>query len=132
MATEHSALHKSPKFSLRARLRSFVYAGGGIVSFFRFEHNAQLHLVATVLVIIVSMVLGVSKAEAIAIIFSIALVWITEMINTAIEKAMDFQTLEIHPLIKQIKDLAAGAVLVAALAAVVVGSVIFIPKLLAL
>jgi diacylglycerol kinase len=60
----------------------------------------------------------------------IGLVWVTEILNTCIEKAMDVITIEHHPQIKIIKDLAAGAVLIAALVAVIVGSFIFIPKFL--
>lgn len=123
---------KAPSFSWKARLKSFVYAWEGIVSFFRWEHNAQIHLAITFLVLILSVTLGVNKWEAIAVVFSIAFVWVTEMINTAIEKTMDFISMERHPQIKLIKDIAAGTVLIAALAAVIVGSFIFIPKLTAL
>ena len=119
-------------FSWKARLKSFVYAWEGIVSFFRREHNAQIHLAATVLVLVLSVTLGVNKWEAIAVVFSIALVWITEMVNTAIEKTMDFISSEKHPQIKLVKDISAGAVLIASIAAVIVGCFIFIPKLIAL
>jgi diacylglycerol kinase (ATP) len=115
-------------FSVKERLKSFVYAGEGIIRFFRTEHNAQIHLAATALVIILAFVVKVSKTETVAIIFAIASVWITEMLNTAIEKAMDFISLERHPEIKRVKDLAAGAVLVAAMAAIIVGCMVFIPK----
>jgi len=104
----------------------------GIVSFFRSEHNAQVHLVITFLVLVLSVTLGVNKWEAIAVVFSIAFVWIAEMFNTAIEKAMDFISTEKHSQIKLIKDISAGAVLIASIAAVIVGCFIFIPKLIAL
>ncbi|HTM91112.1 MAG TPA: diacylglycerol kinase family protein [Flavisolibacter sp.] len=123
---------KAPSFSWKARLKSFVYAWEGIVSFFRWEHNAQIHLVITFLVLVLSVTLGVIKWEAIAVVFSIAFVWVAEMVNTAIEKTIDFVSMERDPQIKLIKDIAAGAVLIASLAAVVVGLFIFIPKLLAL
>jgi diacylglycerol kinase (ATP) len=123
---------KAPSFSWKARLKSFVYAWEGIVSFFRWEQNAQIHLVITFLVLVLSVTLGVSNWEAIAVVFSIAFVWVAEMINTAIEKTIDFVSMERHPQIKLIKDIAAGAVLVASLTAVIVGSFIFIPKLIAL
>ena len=122
----------APAFSWKARLKSFVYAWEGIVSFFRWEHNAQIHLAITFLVLVLSVTLGVNKWEAISVVFSIAFVWIAEMFNTAIEKAMDFITLEKHPQIKLIKDISAGAVLIAAIAAVIVGCFIFIPKLIML
>jgi diacylglycerol kinase (ATP) len=122
----------APSFSWKARLKSFVYAWEGIVSFFRKEHNAQIHLAATVLVLVLSVTLGINKWEAIAVVFSIAFVWITEMINTAIEKTIDFISIEKHPQIKLVKDIAAGAVLIASIAAVIVGCFVFIPKLIAL
>lgn len=123
---------KARSFSWRARLKSFVYAWEGIVSFFRWGHNAQIHLAITILVLVLSVALGINKWEAIAVVFSIAFVWVSEMINTAIEKTADFISMERHPQIKLIKDIAAGAVLIACLAAVIVGSFIFIPKLMAL
>jgi len=123
---------KAPSFSWKARLKSFVYAWEGIVSFFRSEHNAQIHLAITFLVLVLSVTLGVNKWEGIAVVFSIAFVWVTEMINTVIEKTIDFISVERHPQIKLIKDIAAGAVLIASLAAVIVGLFIFIPKLLSL
>ena len=123
---------KAPSFSWKARLRSFCYAWEGILSFFRWEHNAQIHLAITFLVLVLSVSLGLSKWEAIAVVFSIAFVWIAEMINTAIEKIMDFISMEEHPQIKRIKDIAAGAVLIASIAAAIVGGFIFIPKLIAL
>lgn len=122
----------SSAFSIKARLKSFAYAWAGIVKFFRTELNAQIHLAASVLVIVLSVTLGVNTSEAIAVVFSIAFVWIAEMINTAIEKTMDFISLEKHPQIKLIKDIAAGAVLIAAITAVLVGSIVFIPKLVML
>ncbi len=119
-------------FSWKARLKSFVYAWKGIVCFFRTERNAQIHLAATVLVLVLSVALGLSSTEAIAVVFSIAFVWVAEMINTAVEKAMDFMSTETHPQIKLIKDVAAGAVLVASIAAAIVGCIVFIPKLIVL
>lgn len=132
MTEEEFLEQKSLKFSWKARLKRFVFAWRGIIDFFRTEHNAQIHLAVTVVVIILSIFLRVNKSETIAIIFSIALVWITEMLNTAIEKTMDFISLKKHPQIKVIKDLSAGAVLIAAIAAVIVGCIIFIPKLVSL
>jgi len=116
----------------KARLKSFGYAWEGILCFFRNEPNARIHLGATVLVLVLSVTLEMQKWEVIAVVFSIAFVWIAEMINTAIEKAMDFISIEEHPQIKLIKDIAAGAVLVASIAAAVAGGFIFIPKLIAL
>jgi len=116
-------------FSWKARLKSFVYAWEGILSFFRWEHNAQIHLVITSLVLVLSVTVGLTTWEAIAVVFSIAFVWVAEMFNTAIEKSMDFISTQKHPEIKLVKDISAGAVLIACAAAVIVGCLVFIPKL---
>jgi diacylglycerol kinase (ATP) len=132
MITKEKLFDSNASFSWKARLKSFVYAWEGILCFFRLEHNAQIHLSATVLVSVLSVTLGVDKFEAIAVVFSIAFVWTTEMVNTAVEKLADFVSPEKHPQIKFIKDVAAGAVLVAAISAAIAGCFIFIPKLMAL
>jgi diacylglycerol kinase (ATP) len=117
-------------FSIRNRIRSFGHAIGGILRFIRNEHNARIHVVATIGVIVAAVALRVSHPEAIALTFAIGLVWVTEMLNTCLERALDFITRDLHPEIGFIKDLAAGAVLVASLTALVVGLFVFIPKLL--
>ena len=121
---------KDEKFSLRGRLRSFYYAGMGIKQFFRQEHNARIHLAAAIVAGALAWRLKVSYSEAIALTIVIGLVWVTEILNTCVEKTMDMITIEHHPQVKIIKDLAAGAVLIAAVTAVIVGSFIFIPKFL--
>ena len=118
------------KFSLRSRIKSFSYAIAGIREFIRREHNARIHLAATIAVIIAAWVLHVSLMEAVSLTLVIGLVWITELLNTCIERMADLITLERNPNIKFIKDLAAGAVLVAAATAVIVGLFIFIPKII--
>ncbi|HET6253495.1 MAG TPA: diacylglycerol kinase family protein [Puia sp.] len=118
------------RFSLRSRLRSFNYAFAGLRELLIREHNARIHLAGTVAVGIAAYLFRVSYLEAAALTIVTAAVWITEILNTVVERTMDFFYPEEHPQIKYIKDLAAGAVLVAALAAVVVGLLIFIPKLL--
>jgi len=123
---------KAPAFSWKARLKSFRYAWEGIVSFFRWEHNAQIHLAITVLVLVLSVTLKLANWEAIAVVFSVALVWVAEMFNTVVEKTMDFISTATHPQVKMIKDISAGAVLVTAIAALIIGCIVFIPKLLTL
>ncbi|MFL5787394.1 MAG: diacylglycerol kinase family protein [Flavisolibacter sp.] len=117
------------RFSVKARVKSFVFAWAGIIRFFRTEHNAQIHLAATIIVSGLCLYFKTTKSETLAIVFVIALVWITEMINTSIEKAMDFVSPQRDLRIKTIKDLSAGAVLVAAIVSVIVGGIIFIPKI---
>jgi diacylglycerol kinase len=116
-------------FSWHSRFKSFVYAWDGMKQFLKTEHNARIHLVITAIVIVASLFLKVSAYDAMALIIVMALVWITELLNTALEKAMDFISNEKHPQIKWVKDLAAAAVLIAAIAAVLVGCFVFIPKL---
>ena len=120
---------KNTPFSFTARARSFNYAFDGIKNFFRQEHNARIHMVATTVVIVLSFVLSVSAMEAVALVFTVGLVWVAEIFNTAIEKMADFISAEKDPVIKTIKDLSAAAVLIAAVIAVITGCFIFIPKL---
>jgi diacylglycerol kinase (ATP) len=120
---------KSEDFSIRSRVKSFRFAFEGIAAFFLHEHNAWLHFMATVAVFTLTALVGVTKTELLALVFAIGFVWVTEMFNTCIERVMDFVSDQRNDEIKFIKDLAAGAVLVAAITAVVVGAVVFIPKL---
>jgi Diacylglycerol kinase len=124
--------NKPEGFSWKARAKSFTFAGRGIWRFFRVEHNAWIHLVATIIIIAFAFIFKLSRIEVICIVFCIAFVWVTEMINTAIEKVMDFISIERNEQIRNIKDLAAGAVLIASITAVIVGAIIFIPKILSL
>jgi len=110
-------------------LKSFMDAGRGIIYFFRNEFHALIHFLAACFVIGLCMIFPVSRMEVMALVFSVALVWISEMLNTAIEKAMDFICLEKHEAIRIIKDVAAGAVLIASCAAAIIGALIFIPKI---
>jgi diacylglycerol kinase (ATP) len=119
---------KSQEFSIRSRVKSFRFAMDGIASFFYREHNAWVHFAATVAVIALTVWVKVTQTELLALIFAIAFVWVAEMLNTCIERIMDFVSVQQHPEVKFIKDLAAGAVLVAAITALVVGAVVFIPK----
>lgn len=111
------------------RLQSFRHAFNGIRSFLRSEPNGRIHFVATVVVIIAGVWLHCSLQEWAILIIVMAMVWLTEMLNTCIEKTMDHITPEQHPGVKMIKDIAAGAVLIAAIAAAIVGLLIFIPKI---
>jgi diacylglycerol kinase (ATP) len=123
-------MKKNESFSIKARSRSFRYAFEGISDFFRTQHNALIHLFFTVLVFITAITWRVTKMECIALLLSTGFVWVAEIFNTAIEAIMDHVTPEKHPRVKFIKDVSAAAVLVAALTAMAVGSVIFIPKIL--
>lgn len=120
---------KASPFSLRARANSFRYAWNGIHRFFAQEHNAWIHLAATITVIISACWFHVSRQEMILLIVVTGLVWVAEIFNTAIEKMMDFIAPGYHPRVKLIKDLAAAGVLVASFIALTTGAFIFIPKI---
>ena len=121
---------QAQKFSIIRQLKSFRYAIAGIRELILSEHNARIHLTATIAVILMSVIFKVSRQEGLMITGAIGLVWITEMLNTCIEKTMDFISTEKHPEIKSIKDIAAGAVLIASVTALIIGLTIFIPKIL--
>jgi len=114
-------------FSLRARAGSFRYAIRGLVHLFVQEHNMRIHLVATAAVIIAGCIRQLDVKEWIAICIAIALVWITEALNTAIEMMCDlFGRNMYHPTIKIIKDISAGAVLIATILSVVIAGFVFL------
>lgn len=112
---------------LKKRVRSFGFAISGIVAFVRSEPHALLHFIATVIVVTAGFYYHLSDMQWIAILTVITLVWITEMLNTVVEKVMDHVAPEYHPRVKWIKDVAAGAVLIASLLALIVGMIIFVP-----
>jgi diacylglycerol kinase len=118
--------------NIRKALRSFRFAGYGIFSLFRHENNARIHLIVALLVIIAALMFRLSLSEWCFVVIQIALVWAAEAFNTSIEKLADVVSAEYHPTIKIVKDLAAAGVLILSISAVIVGGIIFIPKLLAL
>jgi len=113
-------------FSLRARAGSFRYALRGLAHLFVQEHNMRIHLAATVVAVTAGFIKGLGPKEWVAICIAIALVWITEALNTAVEMMCDlFGRNMYHPSIKIIKDVAAAAVLIAALLSVVIAFFVF-------
>lgn len=118
--------HPAPR-ALAARLRSFFYAGRGIWTLLRSQHNSWVHAVATLLVVAAGIALGISRSEWLAVVLAITLVWSAEGFNTAIEFLSDAAQPEFHPLIEKAKDVAAGAVLLCALGALAVGVLVFAP-----
>ncbi|MET4081848.1 diacylglycerol kinase (ATP) [Pedobacter sp. UYP30] len=120
---------KEEKFSFKARIRSFKYAWNGLKLLFVFEHNARIHAVAALLVLVLSRVLKISSVEWLAVLGAIAMVFVAELVNSSIEKLADVVSQEQNKNIARIKDMAAAAVLVAAIFAVIVFGVIFFPKM---
>lgn len=123
---------KGDKFSIAKRLKSFTYAFNGLRVLIKEEHNAWIHLFATVCVVAAGILFKISPMEWVAVVFAIGLVFSFEIINTSVENIADFICLERDDRIKRIKDLAAAAVLVSAITAAVIGLIVFIPKILEL
>lgn len=116
-----------PKFSIRARGRSFAYAFSGLRYLIRSQHNAWLHAVATCGVCVAGISMQISRYEWCLLILCMMAVWTAEAFNTAMECLTDLVSPEHHSLAGRVKDVAAGAVLIAAMAAAIVGAIVFIP-----
>ena len=115
---------------LKGRLRSVGFAVQGLRVLLATQPNARIHALATVCVVAAGWYWQVSRADWLALVLAIAMVWVAEAINTGIEWAVDLASPEHHPLAGKAKDVAAAAVLLASLAAVVVGLLVFVPHLL--
>lgn len=113
----------------RTLLESFKYAVSGTIYSFKTQRNIRIHFLTAITVLLVSPFFNFGAIELLIIFFTIALVIITEMINTAIETTVDLVTEKYHPLAEIAKNVAAGAVLISALNAVVVGYLIFYKRL---
>ncbi len=119
-------------FSLRKRLKSFHFAFNGIINLIKKEHNARIHVVALICVIGFGIFFEIGLIEWIAITIVAGLVILTELFNTAVERLADFVEPEWNEKIGLIKDYCAGAVLISALISIIVGGLIFIPKIIEL
>ncbi len=120
------------RFSIKRRLKSFRYAFSGLRVLVKEEHNARIHLFATVCVIVMGVLFRISCTEWVAVSLAIGLVFGMEAVNSAVENICDFVCPELDARIKKIKDLAAAAVLLSAIAALAVGLFIFIPKIMSI
>jgi len=108
---------------------SVNYALEGIVTAIKTERNMRIHIFAGILVAVLSLIFGVTGSDLKSLSFAITLVFLAELLNTAIEASVDISTTRYHPLAKKAKDVAAGAVLIASLNALVIGYIIFSKKL---
>lgn len=120
------------KKGINRLVKSFTYAFDGLKYAFKYEQNILVHTLATILVIIAGIFFKISLTEWLVLALIIGLVIATELINTSIEATIDLVTKEVHPLAKIAKDTAAAAVLVFGLTAIVIGCIIFLPKILVL
>jgi diacylglycerol kinase (ATP) len=122
-----SGLPEPRPFQFTGRIRSFRHALAGLLRMIRCQHNAWIHLTATVIVLGAAFLFRVSAADWCWIILALSIVWTAEALNTAFEFLADAASPAFHPLVRDAKDVAAGAVLVTAIAATIIGGIIFWP-----
>lgn len=120
------------RFLIVDRIKSFGFAFAGMAVMLRTQHNAWIHLASTIAAVSAGLWFGVSRDEWIWLVLAIVAVWTAEALNTAFELLCDVASPEFHPLVKQAKDVAAAAVLIAAVGASIVGLLVFAPHLMAL
>ena len=113
--------------SVKALIKSFQHAFCGILTSFVIGRNIKVHYIAALAAILGGLYFGISKVEFLIILLVSTQVICLEMVNTAIERTVDLVTVEYHLYAKIAKDIAAGAVLVAAIFAIVIGGIIFLP-----
>ena len=125
-------MSKDGKITPKKLRHSFRYALSGMADMLRQEPNARIHCIITVLVVAAGFFFRISATEWIGVVLSIGLVISAEAFNTALERLADVVQPERDERIRDVKDLAAAAVLLCALAAAAVGAIIFLPKVIAL
>lgn len=115
--------------SSNSLMRRFAWAFSGLFQVVKEESNMRFHLVAAGLALGLGWVLGLNTAEWGLLILVIFFVWVAEVFNTAVERVVDLITPQYHPLAEQAKNMAAGAVLLSAIAAVILGLIVFAPHI---
>ncbi|MBN2307924.1 MAG: diacylglycerol kinase family protein [Candidatus Hydrogenedentes bacterium] len=116
-------------FTFTGRIRSVMHALRGIGTMLKSQHNAWVHAAATVAVCAAGLACGLSRAEWCWIVLAVVAVWTAEALNTAFELLADAASPEYHPLVREAKDVAAGAVLITAIGSVIIGLLVFGPHL---
>ncbi|MES2314411.1 MAG: diacylglycerol kinase family protein [Patescibacteria group bacterium] len=117
--------NKNSNFSVIKRARSFIHAGRGIKLFFQTTHNAWIHAILFIIALVLGFYYQITNTEWIMLVFASGFVFVSEAFNTAIEIDIDLTSPEYHPYAKDTKDVAAGAVLISAITAFIVGILIF-------
>jgi diacylglycerol kinase (ATP) len=112
--------------------RSFGYAFSGIVKAFKSEPNFRIHIIAATLSLVAAFFLNFAAYEWLILVFAILLVIILELVNTAIETVVDMVSPRYSLKAKVVKDVSAAAVMIAAFMAILVGIILFLPKILIL
>lgn len=117
---------------IKKKVSSFKYAFAGLKELWVHESNTRIHLFFTVVVAVAALLLKVNAGEACVLFLTVGAVWAAEAMNSAVERVVDLVTQDKKPLAKAAKDLAAGSVLIFAIASVFVGLIIFLPKIFGL
>ncbi len=125
-----TSVSEQRRFSLSKRVSSFIYAGRGIAVFLRTTHNAWVQLLILAIAIALAWHLQITRTEWMMLVLASGLVLCAEAFNTAIEIDIDLTSPTHNPLARDTKDVAAGAVLIAAMTAAAIGAIIFLPYLL--
>lgn len=118
------------KYDIKKQLYGFGYAWKGIWCCIGKEQNLSFHLIAAIIVVIAGFILSITKIEWTIVILCIGVVIAAELFNTAIERLVDLVSPQQHPIAGKVKDIAAGAVLVCAVTAAIIGLIIFVPYLI--
>lgn len=122
-------MEEKERFDVVRRARSFSHAGRGLALFIRTTHNAWIHFAILAIAVAGGLFVDLSRMEWLLLAMAAGLVLATEAINTAIEIDIDLTSPEHHPFARDTKDVAAGAVLISACTAVLIGCGIFAPHL---
>jgi len=121
---------KPDRFSLKNRFGSFKFAFNGLCSLLKNEHNSRIHLIAAIIAIAMGIVLKINYIEWSLLIIVTGVVFLSELLNSSLESLSDIINPEWNEQIRKAKDYAAAAVLISAIISVIVGGLIFIPKIL--
>lgn len=110
-------------------VKSFGYAFCGIFHVVNNERNIKIHFVAALLTVLLGFYLDISRNDWLILLLIITIVIVLELVNSSIEAVVDLASPELHPLAKKAKDVAAGAVLIAAIVSIIIGALLFFPYL---
>ena len=119
-------------YDFKKQMRSFKFAWKGIMTCAGHEQNITFHLIVAILVVVAGFVFNITKAEWTAVVICIGMVVTAELFNSSIERLVDMVSPQWQKIAGEVKDIAAGAVLVTAAAAAIVGIIVFLPYLLAI
>ena len=119
-------------YDFKKQMRSFKFAWKGIMTCAGHEQNITFHLIVAILVVVAGFVFDITKAEWAAVVICIGMVITAELFNSSIERLVDMVSPQWQKIAGEVKDIAAGAVLVTAAAAAIVGIIVFLPYLLAI